>query len=51
MTANFDADIGQARQQIRGLRARASESELELLLVTRPNGNHSPGPVIKEVSP
>ena len=26
-------------------------SESELLLVTRPNDNHSPGPVIKEVSP
>ena len=23
----------------------------ELLLVTRPNDNHSPGPVIREVSP
>ena len=28
-----------------------SESESELLLVTRSNDNHSPGPVIKEVSP
>ena len=26
-------------------------SESELLLVTRPNDNHSPGPVIREVSP
>ena len=28
----------------------AAESESELLLVTRPNDNHSPGPVIREVS-
>ena len=28
-----------------------SESELELLLVTRSNDNHSPGPVMREVSP
>ena len=28
-----------------------SESESELLLVIRLNDNHSPGPVIKEVSP
>ena len=27
------------------------ESESELLLVIRPNDNHSPGPVIREVSP
>ena len=26
-------------------------AESELLLVTRPNDNHSPGPVIREVSP
>ena len=28
-----------------------SESESELLLVTRSNDNHSPGPVMREVSP
>ena len=28
----------------------SSESESELLLVTRPNDNHSPGPVMREVS-
>ena len=28
-----------------------SESESELLLVTRTNDNHSPGPVIREFSP
>ena len=28
-----------------------SESESELLLVTRPNDNHSPGSVMREVSP
>ena len=28
-----------------------SESESELLLVTRSNGNHSPGAVMREVSP
>ena len=28
-----------------------SESESELLLVTRSNDNHSPGPVLREVSP
>ena len=27
------------------------ESESELLLVTRSNDNHSPGPVMREVSP
>ena len=27
-----------------------SESESELLLVTRSNDNHSPGPVMREVS-
>ena len=30
---------------------RTSESESELLLVTRSNDNHSPGPVMREVSP
>ena len=30
---------------------KAPESESEMLLVTRPNDNHSPGPVISEVSP
>ena len=34
---------------VRGLALRMSESEL--LLVTRSNGNHSPGPVMREVSP
>ena len=28
-----------------------SESESELLLVIRPTDNHTPGPVIREVSP
>ena len=28
-----------------------TESESELLLVTRSNDNHSPGPVMREVSP
>ena len=28
-----------------------SESESELLLVTRPNGNHAPGSLTREVSP
>ena len=28
-----------------------SESESELLLVTRSNDNHSPGPVMREVRP
>ena len=28
-----------------------SASESELLLVTRSNDNHSPGPVMREVSP
>ena len=28
-----------------------SESESDLLLVTRSNDNHSPGPVMREVSP
>ena len=31
--------------------ASESESESELLLVTRSNDNHSPGPVMREVSP
>ena len=30
---------------------KESESESELLLVTRSNDNHSPGPVMREVSP
>ena len=33
------------------VKCNAAESESELLLVTRPNDNHSPGPVIREVSP
>ena len=32
-------------------RLSESESESELLLVTRSNDNHSPGPVMREVSP
>ena len=31
--------------------SEGSESESELLLVTRSNENHSPGPVMREVSP
>ena len=30
---------------------KCNATESELLLVTRPNDNHSPGPVIREVSP
>ena len=33
------------------VKCNTAESESELLLVTRPNDNHSPGPVIREVSP
>ena len=33
------------------VKCNAAESESKLLLVTRPNDNHSPGPVIREVSP
>ena len=44
---------GKVNQWIESLLAdrTQSESELELLLVTRRNDNHSPGPVIREVSP
>ena len=31
------------------VKCNAAESESELLLVTRPNDNHSPAPVIREV--
>ena len=33
------------------VKCNTAESESELLLVTRPNDNHSPRPVIREVSP
>ena len=39
-----EAEVGTAIDQL-------SESEAELLLMTRPNNNHSLGPVIREVSP
>ena len=48
------AEQGKA-EQVRARQGRAgqgrAESESELLLVTRPNDSHSPGPVIREVSP
>ena len=50
--SNEDADQSCASAQSdQRLCCSESESESELLLVTRSNDNHSPGPVMREVSP
>ena len=46
------SNMWQARQKIILVRkVPLPESESELLLVIRSNDNHSPGPVMREVSP
>ena len=44
-------DSGKTEAPLTIYRRSQSESESELLLVTRSNDNHSPGPVMREVSP